>query len=303
MWHAKNGVLDLQQLPLKPPPKLWQTPFSARNLAAHAAPSSSFSMCGPRFPTCTTGPCEGPMDTLTISAASGMRSRMEALDMLANNLANTDTGGYKTDREFYNVYVSAEAGGAEDGSASVQPVIERPWTDFSQGVLRATGSSTDLALSGKGFFAVDGPAGTLFTRNGKFTVSPDGTLATTEGYKVRTVSGTPLALQPSGAIQVSPEGNVSQNGQDLGQLEIADFSDASSLVKQGASYFRTALASRPAAGARIEQGKLESSNVGAAESAVRLVSVMRQFEMLQKAATLGSQMNKESVEEVARVAT
>lgn len=243
------------------------------------------------------------MDTLTITAAGGMRARMESLDMLANNLANTETGGYKTDREFYNLYMSADASGAEDGSAATLPVIERPWTDFSQGTLRATGSPLDLALSGKGFFAVDGPSGSLFTRNGSFRVSAAGSLVTSEGYPVRTVSGDNLSVQPSGDLEVAPDGTVRQNGQTLGRLEIADFSNTDSLVKQGASYFRSAAPSQPASSAAVEQGKLESSNVGAAESAVRLVAIMRQFEMLQKAATLGSQMNREAVEEVARVAS
>jgi len=243
------------------------------------------------------------MDTLTVSAASGMRARLESLDMLANNLANTETGGFKGDREFYNIYSSAEASGAGDEPASVLPVIERPWTDFSQGTLRTTGSALDLALSGKGFFAVNGPSGNLFTRNGSFRVSPDGTLVTAEGYPVRTVSGSGLQVQPNGTLEVSPDGTVRQNGAALGRLEIDDFSDAGSLVKQGASYFRSGAAAQPASGAQIEQGKLEGSNVGAAESAVHLVEVMRQFEMLQKAATLGSQMNRQAVEEVARVAS
>jgi flagellar basal-body rod protein FlgF len=243
------------------------------------------------------------MDTLTISAASGMRARMESLDMLANNLANTETGGYKTDREFYNLYVSAEASGAENGSPATLPVIERSWTDFAQGTLRMTGGATDLALSGKGFFAVDGPSGSLFTRNGSFRVATGGSLVSLEGYPVRTISGGNLQVQPLGALEVSPDGTVRQNGQTLGRLEIADFSDTSSLVKQGASYFQSAAVSQPASGATVEQGKLESSNVGAAESAVRLVSVMRQFEMLQKAATMGSQMSRQAIQEVARVAS
>ena len=243
------------------------------------------------------------MDTLTIAAASGLRARMESLDMLANNLANAETGGYKTDREFYNLYVSVDAAGGSDAGAATLPVIERPWTDFSQGALHATGSPLDLALSGKGFFAVDGPSGSLFTRNGSFRVSPAGALVTSEGYPVRTVSGAHLQIAPDGALEVSADGSVRQNGQALGQLEIADFADSGTLVKQGTSYFRSSAASRPAAGVGVEQGKLESSNVGPAESAVRLVSVMRQFEMLQKAATLGSQMSREAVQEVARVAS
>ncbi len=228
-----------------------------------------------------------------------MRARIESLDMLANNLANTETGGYKTDREFYNLYVSADAAG--ELQAATLPVIERPWTDFSQGTLRPTGGPLDLALSGRGFFAVDGPSGSLFTRNGSFRVSRAGTLVTTEGYAVRTTTGGNLKVQPSAAVDIAADGTVRQNGQTLGRIEIADFADTGSMVKQGASYFQSAVSAQAAAGTEVQQGKLESSNVTAAESAVRLVAVMRQFEMLQKAASLGSQMNREAVQEVARV--
>jgi flagellar basal-body rod protein FlgF len=247
---------------------------------------------------------ESVMDELTISAASGLRARMESLDMLANNLANTETGGYKTDREFYNLYVAPEAAEAADGSPVTLPVVERPWTDFAQGMLRPTGSPLDLALTGRGFFAVDGPSSTtLYTRNGNFRVSPAGLLVTAEGYPVRTVAGGNLQIQPTGAVEVSADGTVRQEGQDLGRIAIADFADTGSVYKQGASYFRSAQAPKAAAGAQVQQGKLENSNVSAAESAVRLVSVMRQFEMLQKAVALGAQMNRQTVEEVARVAS
>jgi len=241
------------------------------------------------------------MDTLTVAAASGMRSRMESLDMLANNLANADTSGYKTDREFYNLYVSPEAEAA-GGSPATLPVIEKPWTDFSQGLLRSTGSPLDLALTGKGFFAVDGPSGSLYTRNGNFRVSAAGRLVTADGYPVKAVGGAKLQLDPSMAVDVSSDGTVNQGGQPVGQIQISDFSDPGSVTKQGASYFRSDAAVQVASGVEVAQGKLESSNVGPSESAVRLVSVMRQFEMLQKAVTLGGQMNQAAVE-IARVAS
>ncbi|MFN7994721.1 MAG: flagellar basal-body rod protein FlgF [Bryobacteraceae bacterium] len=238
------------------------------------------------------------MDPITISAASGLRSRMESLDMLANNLANTETGGYKTDREFYNLYVAPEA---VDEPAQTLPVIERPWTDFSQGVLRTTGAPFDLALSGRGFFTVKGPAGDLYTRNGSFRVSPAGLLVSAEGYPVRNVNGNSISLAGTGAVEISPDGTIRENGQPIGQIRVADVPDQASLVKQGTSYFRSNQTVGTAPGTEIHQGKLENSNVGPAESAVRLVSVLRQFEMLQKAVSLGSQMNRKAVEEVARV--
>src|SRR3954469_3911181 len=91
---------------------------------------------------------EQTMDPISISAASGMRARMESLELLANNLANVETGGYKADREFYSLYTSAEAGGAANGEVATLPVIESHWTDLRQGDLKNTGNPLDLALDG-----------------------------------------------------------------------------------------------------------------------------------------------------------
>jgi flagellar basal-body rod protein FlgF len=242
------------------------------------------------------------MDPLTALAASGLRARMESLELLANNLANAGTAGYKSDQEFYALYRAEEA----QGTDAVMPVIERPWTDFSQGTLQPTGNPLDLALTGRGFFAVSGPSGPLYTRNGNFRLSPAGRLETADGYPVRAAGGAALTLDSGNDMEISPDGTVRQDGRVIGQLEIVDFTSTAGLSKQGKTYFRSdgaaASAARPS-GTAVQQGKLESANVGTAESAVRLVSVMRQFEMLQKAVTLGVEMNRRAIEEVARVSS
>jgi flagellar basal-body rod protein FlgF len=226
---------------------------------------------------------------------------MESLDMLANNLANAETGGYKIDREFYSLYSSPEAGGNDPVTL---PVIERHWTDFSQGTIRPTGNPLDFAPSGKGFFRVDGPHGPLYTRQGAFRISQAGMLVTGDGYPVG-LSGGGSVKSPSGdPLEVATDGTISQQGQPLGKLDVVSFDNAGVLVKQGSNYFVAADAAvgpKPATGVDVQQGKLESSNVGTAESAVRLVGVMRQFEMLHKAMSIGAEMNKKAVEEVARV--
>jgi flagellar basal body rod protein FlgG len=235
-------------------------------------------------------------------AASGLRARMESLDLLANNVANASTGGYKADREFYSLYVAPEA--QDMDPAATMPVIERPWTDFSQGVLHTTGNPLDVALSGSGFFAVDGPAGPLYTRNGSFQIAADGRLVTGDGYAVRGSGGASLKLAASRPIEITGDGTLRQDGTVIGQLEIADFTSAAGLAKQGRTYFRTAdpaLRPTPPSRVSVEQGKLEAANTGTAEAAVRLVSVMRQFEMLQRAASLGAEMNREAVQQVAKV--
>jgi flagellar basal-body rod protein FlgF len=241
------------------------------------------------------------MDTMTAVAASGLRARMESLDLLANNVANASTGGYKADREFYSLYVAPEADETE--ASSTMPLIERPWTDLSQGAVHTTGNPLDVALSGPGFFSVAGPSGPLYTRNGSFLTAADGKLVTSEGYAVRGTGGSPLVVQPALAVEISADGTVRQDGNAIGRLAVMDFTGAGGLAKEGRNYFRAAdpVSVPSPAGAVVEQGKLEDSNTGAAESAVRLVSVMRQFEMLQKAVTLGAEMNRQAIEEVAKV--
>jgi flagellar basal-body rod protein FlgF len=243
------------------------------------------------------------MDQVSVTAASGLQSRMEALDLVANNLANTTTGGFKLDREFYSLFTAAD-NEADGDSATTLPLIQKQWTDFSQGVLTPTGSSLDLALSGKGFFAVNGPSGPLYTRNGSFQLSPSGQLTTAEGYPVRDINGQPLQTQSQDSLAVAADGSITQSGQTIGQLQIVDFQDRAVLQKLGNSYFNLSdpkTVSIPAPDTTVQQGKVENSNVAPAESAVRLVGLMRQFEMLQKAITITADMNKQALTEVARV--
>ncbi|MGH9659196.1 MAG: flagellar hook-basal body protein, partial [Bryobacteraceae bacterium] len=210
-------------------------------------------------------------------------------------LSNASTAGYKADREFYNLW------------SERLPVIESNWTDFSQGLLAETRNPLDLALQGRGFFAADSPAGPLFTRSGNFHVSRAGVLETAEGYTVRAVGGDRKMRIPAGRendVTIDADGSVRLDGGVVGRLDLADFSQRESIAKHGGNYFRLvdpkATIGR-AAGAEVHQGRLENSNVAPGESAVRLVSVMRQFEMLQRALALGGEMNRRAVEEVAKV--
>src|SRR6202035_4933850 len=119
------------------------------------------------------------MDPLISAAASGIRARLESLDMLANNIANSSPPGFKADRGFYGFYFSAEAADSPAGTSSTTlPVIERQWTDFSQGSLTPTGNALDLALNGQGFFVAQSPNGPVYTRDGSFRLSLQGELET-----------------------------------------------------------------------------------------------------------------------------
>jgi flagellar basal body rod protein FlgG len=237
------------------------------------------------------------MDPLLISAAGGMKSGMDSLDMLANNIANTGTVGFKADGEFHGLY------------REQLPVIERQWTDFSQGVLTATGNQLDLGLASQGFFALNSPTGIVYSRNGQFQISKTNQLQTAEGYTLRNTQdqGKPIAVDPTQPIDIDKTGTVWQGGQEIAQIEIDSIANPSLTTRKvGNSYFvlpdqaqgQTATID---SNAEVRQGMLEQSNVPVADSAVRLVSVMRQFEMLQRAVSIGTEMNKEAIEQVAKV--
>jgi len=245
------------------------------------------------------------MDALTSAAASGMRSRIESLDMLANNIANASAPGFKADREFYNLYTSSEAADSPDGTTpSTLPVIERQWTDFAQGVITPTNNPLDVALNGKGFFVAASGPGQLYTRNGSFRLSSQGQLETSDGHAILDTNGKPVLLDSSRPVDIGPNGVVQQDGQEVGQIAVVDFQDPSALVKRGGNYFGvsvSAMSPTAAPQAEVLQGRLESANSQPAESAVRLVNIMRQFESLQKAMAIGADMNRRAVEEVAKV--
>lgn len=243
------------------------------------------------------------MDQISVLAASGLRARIQSLDLLANNIANASTSGYKGDGEFYSLFTSEAASGDAAEPPATLPMIERQWTDFGQGLLESTNNSLDFGIAGKGFFVVKGPSGPLYTRNGSFHISTQGALLTSEGYPLLDQNDQPINVDPNVPVDVGLDGSIHQNGQFLAQFKLVNFKDLSVLSKQGNAYFQDPTGQKPADAADIEihQGKIENSNVSPAQGAVRLVNVMRQFEIMQKAVSLSNDMSRQAIEEVAKV--
>jgi flagellar basal body rod protein FlgG len=159
-----------------------------------------------------------------------------------------------------------------------------------------------MALQGQGFFAVNGPSGVLYTRNGGFQLSSAGVLQTSDGYTVR-LSGQQESprFDRNIPIEAAADGTLRQGSRVLGQLEVVGFEDQRVLSKFGKNYFQARGDTGKPASAEVLAGKLESSNVSSTESAVRIIGVLRQSEMLQKAIALASGMGQRVVNEVAQV--
>src|SRR5258708_21838466 len=168
------------------------------------------------------------MEALGIAGGRGIRCRIESLEMIANNLANASTSGFKADRERYGTYWAAESTTALDegrGGAGVSPTVEKNWIDFSQGGLMQTGVPTHVGLEGSGFFAVARDNETLYTRNGELQISKQGALVNQEGFSVLGVNGRSLQVDASVPLEIRADGSVYQNGQTIGQLQLSEFVD------------------------------------------------------------------------------
>lgn len=214
------------------------------------------------------------------SAASGMNSAATRQDILARNLAHANMPGFK------RTHISFESFGTGGGQEAADNFGVRPTrqlTDHTQGAITQTGRKLDVAIAGDGYFVVEGPNGPLYTRNGVFHRSPAGGLVTSDGYAVAG-TGSILPTMDTDGLNISREGNISVNGQPLGQLEIVAFNDATRLVPAGTTLF-----SKPAgmltrqADVELTQGAREMSNVNSVTELVQMMTGMRHHESSSKA--------------------
>lgn len=242
------------------------------------------------------------MDALLTAAAAGLRSRAESLDMLANNLANAGTAGFKADRESFAAYLGAEAAGP-------LPDLAANFVDLAQGPLTPTSNPLDVAIEGAGFLAVfaqdsaksGGAKEVLLTRSGQLQVSGDGVLRTGEGLSLRGEDGAPIRVDAARPVAIDPDGTVRQGGAPVAKIDLVS-GPREILVRRAGSTFRVLEPARlTRSDAAVRSGYLEASNVSVPEAAIRLVSVLREFEMMQRAISLGAEMNRKATEEVARV--
>lgn len=244
------------------------------------------------------------MDQALLNVAAGMRAHMESLDVLSNNIANASTSGYKADRDFYRLFRTFEAmADPATGEAPWMPVVQGSITDFQQGSLVRTEAPLDVGLSGPGFLVIQGPAGALYSRGGSLARSSAGVLVTSEGYAVLDPSGAPISIPENLPVEIAEDGIIAADGLALARFGIVEFDSTAGLTKAGRNYFRApvGLEPRPAAETVLHQGHVEASNVNVPEQAVRLLTVMRNFEMMRRVASLvGEQMDGRAVEVLGR---
>ena len=244
------------------------------------------------------------MDSGYYAACTALMARAQALDTIANNLANASTAGY---RGQHNVFQSVMA--KVDGSAASPlndavnsyGVLSGTRIDPTQGTLERTGNDHDLAIEGPGFFVVQTAAGNVYTRSGNFRVSTNNQLVTASGDPVLGEGG-PVTVLGS-PLSISSDGTISTGGALAGKLKVVEFPPGTALQNLGQTYYSApADSAKESQISRIRQGMLEGSNVSPVASVVELVSVQREAEMMQRVlAMLNSDINKVAAQELPRV--
>jgi flagellar basal-body rod protein FlgF len=230
------------------------------------------------------------------SAYLGMKARQQRLDLIAGNIANASTNGFKADRLAFrvlNTNAPVNAAGAGQVSETNQRrapetgVAAQQVTDFSLGSMRDTGRSLDVALEGPGFLAVQTPRGERYTRSGSLTIDSNGQLVTPNGDLVLGDGG-PITVGP-GEVTIGDDGTISSNGQVAGRLRIVQFNNpATSLQKEGHSLWSAtgAEAAVESAQTRVAQGTVEMSNVNSLTEMVAMMQNTREFDSLQRSVSM-----------------
>lgn len=226
------------------------------------------------------------------------------LDIVANNIANADTNGFKVEQ----LLVGAEVG-ERARNAFVRPGVSfvldnGVGRDFSQGALQQTGRDLDFAIEGEGaFFTVQDDAGEAYTRDGAFTLDPTGRLTTKQGLPVLGDGGEIILDSTLGQVSVGADGTITQDGETVGRLSMVRFDTLGALEKGGDGLYRNPTNAAPveANDARVRQGMLEGSNVNPILEITNLIEIQRAYESVSRMIENTTDLSRRSVERLGRV--
>lgn len=213
---------------------------------------------------------------VTLTRQSGLMREME---IIAHNIANAATTGYRQQGLVFSEFVKAI-----DGNESLSMAAARiKKTSQSQGTLTQTGNTLDLAIEGQGFFQLETPNGVRLTRAGAFNVDATGDIVTSDGYRVLDAGGAPINVpQGQSDVQVAADGTVSLGERLLGQIGVVEPEAGADLEREAGVLFKTDATLELSEDGQVLQGHLEGSNVDAISQLTRMIEVQRAYEIGQK---------------------
>jgi len=252
------------------------------------------------------------MENTLLIGLSRQTTIQKAIDVVANNIANMNTTGYKADGAMFASFVNG-ASNSEFGSSDRRiNFVQTPsaWHDMSQGPTQATGNPLDVSINGDGFLVVQTPEGERYTRNGALQLNGTGQLVTSDGNIVLGDNG-PIVLQstdrdiiinPDGTIKVR-EGTSLNSDSTRGRLRVVAFTDPQQLIKTGSSSFRApdGVGPAPATNAKVVQGTIEKSNVAGVSEMTKLIDLTRAYTEVANILQQQGDLRKNAISQLAEV--
>jgi flagellar basal-body rod protein FlgF len=223
------------------------------------------------------------MDITIALAASRLVAQQRAMDVTANNIANANTPGYRTERVQFSDWIDNQTGATSaPGVKSISYTQDRATYRESQaGPITHTGNPFDLALTGDGYFTVNTRNGPRLTRDGRFGPMPDGRLADSSGNAVLDTNGKPIQIPPTDTqVTIAGDGSVFTENGPVGKIGVVQPADPMRMRGEGATNFVSDAATSPVTSARIEQGAIEESNVQPVLEVTRMMDNERQFQFV-----------------------
>ena len=220
------------------------------------------------------------MDNASYTALTRQSGLSRELQVIANNIANLSTTGFRREGVIFSEYVRALD--HQEDPLSMAAANARQ-TFLTQGTLTATGGDLDLAIEGEGFFRVETPQGERLTRAGHFGRNAAGEMVNPDGYRLLDAGGSPIFVPAvGGPVAIARDGTVSLDGQPLGQIGLVRPENPAELRRAGGALLEATGALEPVEGAVLHQGFLEESNVNPISEMARLIAVQRAYERGQK---------------------
>jgi flagellar basal-body rod protein FlgF len=223
------------------------------------------------------------MDITTSLAASRLVAQQRAMDITANNIANANTPGYRTERIQFSDWIDPQPNTTSPpGGHTLTYTQDRATYRESQpGSITHTGNPFDLALSGEGYFTVATKAGPRLTRDGRFGPMPDGTLADSAGNPLLDTNGKPIQIASTDTqVTIAGDGTVSTENGQVGKVAVVQPADPMKLRAEGATHFVSDTTTSPVAAPGMVQGAIEDSNVQPVLEVTRMMNDLRQFQFV-----------------------
>lgn len=238
------------------------------------------------------------MENAIYASLTRQSGLMSELRVIANNIANASTSGYRAEGIVFSEHVVR----LERGHPSLSmPLAQGRDTSLTQGSLSQTSGRFDFAIEGDGFFLIQAPDGEKLTRNGHFTPNENGDLVTMDGYPVLDAGGAPVFVPPGIAdISVAPDGTISAGGRPIAQIGLYVPVDANRLQREDGVRFSSDAGVIPAQEAQVVQGYLEDSNVNPILEISRMIEVQRAYELGQSFLDLEDQRVRNMIREIHR---